>query len=174
MSTRARTTNRILLGLALPLALAACGGSAGSAGTTSTSAPTGATGITGATAPPPQIPFALGTRAALGDWELAVDAATPEATTTISARLANVSGKAVPAPPSTVFTLQDGPTKLPVVAQVAGLPTTMAPNVDARITITFVGPSAPVDPYLHWNGTTKDALQASVKLTPGDPIAPLG
>lgn len=155
--------------------LAACSGSSSTTAdpTTSTSI-TLPPGVSGVTQRPPVLPYALGTRAALGDWELSVDAATVEATTTVQARLVNVTGRAVPAPPASTFSLRDGVTKLPTPARVEGLPATMQPNVDTRITITFVGASAPADPYLRWNGTTKDAVTADFKLTPGEPTAPLG
>lgn len=167
-----RTATAAILAVVIPFTVAACSGSGESAdgATSTTAAPAGASGA----APPPQIPFALGTRVALGDWELAVDAATVAATTTVTARLQNTTTKSVGAPPSTVFALKDGATTSPIAAQVTGLPARMAPGVDARITITFESASAPTDPYLHWTGTTRDAIQADVKLTPGEPTAPLG
>lgn len=172
-----RTTTIITTAITIGAAfgLAACSGSSSTAADASTSTSvTLPAGVSGLTKRPPVLPYALGTRAALGDWELSVDAATVEATTTVQARLVNVTNRAAPAPSPAVFTLRDGVTKLPIPARVDGLPATMQPNVDARITITFVGATAPVDPYLRWNGTTRDAVTADFKLTPGDPTVPLG
>ena len=171
-----RTTTLITTALTLGAAfgLTACSGSSTASDSTTSTTVTPAAGASGPTGRPPVLPYPLGTRAALGDWELAVDAATIGATTTVQARLVNVTGRAVPAPSASAVTLRDGVTRLPTPAQIDGLPATMRPNVDTRITITFVGASAPADPYLRWNGTTKDAVTADVKLTPGDPMVPLG
>jgi hypothetical protein len=168
---RSIRTSAAMAALVLPLALSACGGSSSdSAGSTTTSTTASASGIT---QPPPALPFPLGTRAALGEWELSVDRAVTGQTTTVEARLANVSGRAVAAPAPAVFVLRDGATRLTAPARVSGLPARLEPDVDTPITITFVGDVAATDPYLHWDGTTKDAVQGDFKLTPGDPVAPL-
>ncbi|MFM7617408.1 MAG: hypothetical protein ACKO72_08120 [Actinomycetes bacterium] len=161
----------VLTGL-LAMAAVSCGGTESdpTSATTSTSAVTGPGGLTG---PPANVPFSLGTRAAFGDWELAVDSATIGTTTTIGARLRNTKGGSVPAPTSSAFVLSDGATPTDATAVIAGLPPRMAPGVDSAFTITFVNPVAPGDPYLRWNGTGPDAIVGSFKLTPGDPVQPL-
>ncbi|MFM7059683.1 MAG: hypothetical protein ACKOZL_00630 [Actinomycetes bacterium] len=163
---------RVVVTLGLTLGLAACGGSASNRSTTvSTVPPPGASGRP--TTPPPALPYSLGDRAALGDWELAVDAATIGATTTVNARLVNVSGRPVRAPGPGVFVLRDRTADLPTPALIAGLPAEMAADVDVPITITFAGSSVPADPYLHWNGTSESAVEANFRLTPGEPTVPL-